>query len=324
MAPAAILLVDNASTDGSVALVRAQFREVEIISMPSNDGPGPARNRGMEAARTSFVFAVDCDVTLERDCLATLLAAMDADRTLTAVEPRGVAAEAPGVVQYDGAWFHYVGLLSLRNFYVPLERATGRGVVDIDAFISLAVLADREALLKAGGYDPTFFILFEDSDLSYRIRSSGGRIAAVCDARITHHGGTAGTSFRSGLYPARRVFLHSRNRWLFILKNYEWLTVLRGLPGLIIYEVVAIVFAFIKLAPHAYISGKIAFFRSFGPALASRARTRERRRIRDVTFIRGGPLTLWPPLTAGPATRALGESLSFVLRFLWFCTGGRP
>lgn len=323
VAPAEILVVDNRSTDGSVALLRRDWPAVRVIEMERNEGPCPARNRGMEEARHELVLALDCDLILEPDCLEKCLRVLEADPGLAAVEPRAVDEADRALVQYDGAWFHYVGLLCLRNFYVPAQQADGRGVVPVDAFVSLALLARRERLLQAGGYDQAFFILFEDSDLSYRLRSAGERIACVEDALVVHRGGTAGTSFRQGLYPARRVFLHSRNRWLFLAKSYQKRTLLRGLPGLLLYELVAIAFACAKLAPHAYVHGKLSFLWHLPAALGARRLTSRRRRVADCELIRGGPLTLWPPLTAGPVASTFGRALDALLRGWWRLAGGR-
>jgi hypothetical protein len=267
------------------------------------------------------VFLVDCDVVLDADTLEKLLPAL-ADPGVAVAEPRAVAEENPSLVQYDGAFFHYTGLLVLRNFYVPLDRAQGAGTVDVDAVVSVALLADRVRVLDAGGFDPAFFILFEDNDLSYRLRSAGSRLVCVEESRIVHRGGTAGTSFRAGLYPSRRVFLHARNRWLFIIKNYQASTIGIGLPGLLLYEGVAILFACAQLAPHAYIHGKCSFFYHLPGALAARRRTAARRTVRDRAFVRGGPLTLWPPLTAGRFASACASVLDAALRFWWSATGG--
>lgn len=324
MRPAEVLVIDNASTDGSVALLEREFPAARIIKMQKNDGPCPARNRGMEEARTPLVLALDCDIILPPNCIQKLAAAFGNNAALAVAAPRAIPEEAREFIQYDGAYFHYVGLLALRNFYVRAERADGRGTVDVDAYVSMAALVDREKLLKVGGYDPAFFILFEDSDLSYRLRSAGFRIVCIEDATVIHRGGTEGTSFRAGLYPSRRVFLHSRNRWLFIMKNYQWFSILRGIPGLFIYEIVAILFALAKLAPIAYIHGKCSFLYYLPSALRARRSTRARQIINDREFIRGGPLTLWPPLRAGAFEAAAARALDATLQLCWRALGGRP
>lgn len=328
-----MIVVDNASTDASREIVKSEFPEVLLVTLAKNDGPCPARNRGLEIAKTKYVFAVDCDVILRGDAIEKLLIAFFNNSAnhneLAVAEPRAVAEEDTALVQYDGAFFHYVGLLILRNFYIPVARAlgsepkNGSAIVEIDAFVSVALLTDRECLLSAGGFDPAFFILFEDSDLSYRLRSAGKRIVSVEDSIVIHRGGTAGTSFRAGLYPARRVFLHSRNRWLFLVKNYQFSTLALGLPGLVIYEFAAILFAMIKISPLAYLHGKLSFFYHLPSALAARKITKRRRCVRDREFVRGGPLTLWPPLTSGRGMLVFSKILDGSLRFFWTLTGGR-
>ena len=316
-------MVDNASTDGSREVARRGFPGVRLIELATNEGPCVARNRGMRETSKRLVLALDVDVILEPDCLERLLAAFAADPGLAVAAPRAIAEGSGGLVQYDGARFHYTGLLSLRNFYKPLAEAEGTGVVSVDAFISVAILADREKLLSVGGYDPAFFFYFEDSDLSYRLHSGGHRLACVEEARVTHRGGTSDLSFRGGAYPARRVYYHSRNRCLFMVKNYQLSTLLRGLPGSLVYECAAAALALAKGSPLAYLRGKLAFLGILPAALRARRATRVARRIPDRDFVRGGPLTLWPPLTSGRGARTAGRALDATLRFLWSLLGGR-
>ena len=71
-------------------------------------------------------------------------------------------------------------------------------MVPVDCAVAVALLLDRDAVFAAGGYDESFFILFEDLDLSFRLRALGHRILSVEDAIVLHKGGTPGISFREG------------------------------------------------------------------------------------------------------------------------------
>jgi GT2 family glycosyltransferase len=196
-------------------------------------------------------------------------------------------------VHYDGGRFHYAGLYSLRNFGVPLERAEGRGVLAVDGAVSVALLADRDLVLAAGGFDPRFFILFEDLDLSYRLRLEGRTILSVEEALVRHRGGTPGISHRAPTgYPRQRTFLHSRNRWIFLLKNYRVATLLAALPGLLLYELAALVFALTSGHLGAYARGKLELLQGLGATLAARETIQQRRRLTDRELLVGGPLTL--------------------------------
>jgi GT2 family glycosyltransferase len=296
--PDELIVVDNASTDGSAELARELAPEARVERLAQNRGPGPARNRGLELARNRWVLLVDNDAVPAPDCLERLLAARRPGAVL--VQPRSVFDDEPDRVHYDGGRFHYAGLFSLRNFGLPLAEALGRGVVEVDGAVSVALLVDREQVLAAGGFDPRFFILFEDLDLSYRLRLEGHAILSVEEALVRHRAGTAGISFREASkdsgYPARRAFLHSRNRWIFLLKNYRLATLLVAAPGLALYELAQLAFALREGHPLAWVRGKLALLAGLGPTLAARSAVQRRRRRTDRELLVVGPLTIHPQL----------------------------
>jgi GT2 family glycosyltransferase len=313
-----VIVVDDASTDGSVRLVRERFAQVEVHVLARNRGPGAVRNAGMRAARNRWVLAVDNDVVLGAGVLARLRAALAADDGAALAQPRSLVADEPERVHYDGGALHYVGLYSLRNFYRPKARAEGRGVVPSDALIALCALVDREALLGVGGYDEALFYLMEDLDLAARLRLSGWRLLSVEEAEVLHKGGTAGLSFRAGEYPERRAYLHARNRWLVLAKVQSARTLLVAAPGILLYEAVFTAFALVQGQLGAQLRGKRDALVMLGGALDRRRAVQRSRAVRDRDLWVGGPLTISPALLASPAKRACVRALDWALRAWWW------
>jgi len=316
-----LIVVDNASTDESRELLARDFPRARVIALERNDGPCPARNVGLERARNDWVLLVDNDAVLEPDVLAKLESALLARGDAVLAQPRSVVASEPSRVHYDGGECHYVGLFSLRNFFTPLAQAAGSGVVEVGGAVSVALLVDRRAVLAAGAFDPAFFILFEDLDLSLRLRSRGHVLLSVEDAIVHHRGGTAGISYRGAIdYPRRRAFLHSRNRWLHLLKNYSWRTLVLCAPGIAAYELVWALFTLGSGTFGAYCSGKIACVRELGATFAKRRAVQASRVRRDRELLTGGPLTIAPQLLRGGqgtfAIRALDGALALWWRLV--------
>lgn len=314
--PARIRVYDNASTDDSVVQVRQRFPDVEVVAMGRNDGPCPPRNRGLEEAGTRWVLQVDSDVILEPDCLAKLHAAAS-DSAAAIVMPRAVFDGDVRRVHYDGGSFHYVGVMTLRNFFAP-KPSHAEAPVEVDAVISMALLVDREKVLAAGGYHEDFFILFEDHDLSYRLRAAGETLLLVPAAEVRHREGTAGISYREGpRYPRRRAFLHSRNRWMVLLRNHSAGALVLGLPGILIYEATWLVFALARGNLGAYVHGKWEVLRALPDLLRQRRQLARRRRVRDAVLLRADDLTHAPMVKTSSLGARLDRLLSRVLRAWW-------
>lgn len=314
---ARVILVDNASRDDSVALVRRDFPRVEVVELARNEGPCPARNEGLRRARTRWVLQLDSDVLVAPDLLARLWPQTRIPGVV-AVQPRAVLADDPGTIHYDGGTFHYVGVMCLPHLLAPAADApTEPG--DVDAVISMALLLEREVVLDAGGYDEAFFILFEDHDLSYRLRAAGHRLRRVPGAVVRHREGTRGISFRPGApaYPARRAYLHARNRPYLILKNYGLAALVLTAPGRLVYTVAWAVFAVRKGVFGAVVRGWFDLVALLPRAWRLRRELARRRRVGDGRLLRCDPLTFSPVIRREGADAILEAALDRLLAGWW-------
>ena len=309
---AEVIVVENDSTDGSLNLLNTHFRDVEILRMVENVGACTARNVGMRAAKYRWVLLVDNDVVLAEDTLEQLAGTVSAHEGAVMAQPRSLFKADPTRVHYDGGDFHYAGLISLHNFGAEVSVLASPAVEEIDVAISLCLLVDKKAVIDVGGFDESFFILFEDLDLSHRLRLAGHRILKVNSAAVLHDAGTAGISFREGTdYPGRRVFFHSRNRWLYMAKCHRLWTLLVSAPGLLVYEAAWVVFAAKQGHLSSWWRGKVAFFKRLPEVLRRRRQVQRHRKIGDRGLLVGGPLTLSPNLSSsgGLGLRLLDSAL---------------
>ena len=318
-----VLIVDNASSDGSERLASERHPAARVIRLPANHGPCPARNVGLSTARNRWVLLLDNDAVLLPETLERMVRAAELHPEAAILQPRSVFAGEPSRVHYDGGALHYVGLFSLRNFFVPLADAQGEGTLAVDGVVSVALLLQRELILDVGGFDPAFFILFEDLDLSLRLRMRGHVLLSVENAIVHHRGGTPGISFRSGPnYPDQRAFFHARNRWFVLLKNYSWRTLFVALPGLAVYEFVWFGFTLTNGSAWAHVRGRWALFLALPRTLRKRGPLQRARVLKDRELLVGGPLTITPGLKSAGLRNGVLRALDWTLTTWWSLVRG--
>lgn len=300
---AEILLVDNASTDGSLAFVERNFPMVRILRLPDNRGPGAARNAGIRAAVSDRILMLDNDVELLDGCAERLAAALDARPRAAAAAATVLYAGNRGLVQYDGADHHYLGLMILRNADVPLAERRAE-VRTTTSLVTCCFMLDRGRLADAVRFDEDFFIYFDDHDFGLQLRELGHEILSVPDALVLHGEGTENLSIRQlGGYSRLRVLCTIRNRWLLILKHYSARTLLLLAPMLLVYEVAQLAVALRKGWGGVWLEAAGWTLRRLPGILAKRRLVQRQRRLPDREILRGGALPLRPELATSRGER---------------------
>jgi len=181
---ARIVVVDNASSDGSVAI--AHHYGAQVIVNAANEGFGRANNRGVAAAQTRYCLLVNPDAVLVPRALDRLLAA-------ASLNP-GFGMLAPHIVEPDGRLF-WQGRSSLCESVVgdPLRRLRSdprsplpEGNCCAPFLSGACLLVQTDLFLNLGGFDPKIFLYFEDDDLCRRMRDNGRAMIHVHDAGVRH------------------------------------------------------------------------------------------------------------------------------------------
>lgn len=214
-----ILLVDNGSTDESVALARREYPEVDVLELGANFGYAEANNRAAAMSRARYLLFLNNDTHADEKALETLVDAAENWPT--------IPIWAPQQRTYDGAQLIHIGMgTDILGF--PCEGK----VFYADG---AALFIRRDTFQELGGFDPHYFMFFEEADLCWRARLRAYQVGVVPSAVIYHRsGGTAGSSLVSKgghAMSANKRRLSHRNQLLTLLKNYSWPALCVVLPA---------------------------------------------------------------------------------------------
>ena len=186
-APDEVIVVDNGSADGSLALLAAEHPAVRVVPLGENTGFAHAANVGFAATSAPRVALVNTDVECAQDWLARLVAALDRDSGVAAVACKMVDLHDPGLLYDAGDVLRRDGVCEQRGRGEPDDgRYDAAG--EVFAACAGAALYRRAPVLAAGGFDERYFSYLEDVDLGLRLRLAGWRCAYV-PAVARHAGG---------------------------------------------------------------------------------------------------------------------------------------
>jgi len=211
-----IIVVDNASTDGSLAAVEVLDPDVICIPTGGNLGFGSAANRGLAVAGSEYVAILNPDVVVESGTMKALAAALDADPTLGAVAPRVDNPDGslyPSVRAFpsmtDAVGHAFLGFIAPRNRFSTRYRLLDwdhSRAVEVDWASGTCLMLRGSAVADGGAFDESYFMYVEDVDLCWRLRNAGWGIGYEPAGRVIH---TVGAS--SELAPYRMILAHHRS-----------------------------------------------------------------------------------------------------------------
>ena len=210
--PHRLLVVDNASSDGTAAVLVERVPAQDVVRLPVNTGFAGGVAAALPLVRTRFCALLNDDAVADPDWLEQLLAVAAGDHGAAAWTSLMVLADRPGTVNNLGAGVdeHWYGIDVGAG--LPVGRIDP-GVRDVFGFCGGAALLRTAAVRAVGGFPAEFFLYYEDLDTSWRLRLAGWSIHAVPAARVAHrHAATSDR--RSELFH----FHNERNRLLTLLR----------------------------------------------------------------------------------------------------------
>jgi len=302
-----ITVVDVASTDGTGNWLAREWPQVHVRRLDRNDGPSPGRNVGIREASRRFVMLLDADVRVQPNTIQLLHRAMVDAPAIKVGSPIVVHQDRPDVIQYAGGGLHYICEAINPWLDRPLAER-GPAPLDIGAAPTCGLLLDRQAAIDVGLFDERYFIGKEDGDFTHRICLAGYRILELPEALVLHRSRPRGTWL---------FYYQIRNRWHFMLKNYQWRTLISILPALAVHE--PLQFIVLHLQGHGVVYWKsVAGLLGLLPSLPrDRALMRRIRRVPDSALLRSDALVVRGDLSRNPLVRLGKSSYEGFLRGYW-------
>lgn len=183
-----VVVVDNASADGTVEAVRASFPEVTVIANTDNVGFAKACNQGIGASHSRHVLLLNPDMQVEADAVRMTIAYLDTHPEVGVMGAKLIGADGktiPHVRRFPTFWDQLATLLKVPHFFPHfLDRYLGKDFdLDKEQFVDSVrgsyFAINRTALERLGGLDERYFIWFEEVDYCKQVHAAGLKIAYV-------------------------------------------------------------------------------------------------------------------------------------------------
>ncbi len=234
-----VIVVDNASSDGSADMVAKEFPEVILVRSHENLGFARANNLGLARASGRWLALVNSDVIIHPGCFERLVNALEKDGRVALVGPKVFGAD--GGLQrtcrrLPTLWNTLCRTLALDSAFRHWSLFSGREMrhwsqkeqSEVEVLSGCFWVARRQAVEEVGGLDARFFFYAEDVDWCKRLRAAGWRVLFVPEATATHFGG--GSSANAPLRYSVEMLRANLAYW----KKH------RGLPGVVAFYVLCV------------------------------------------------------------------------------------
>lgn len=287
-----VIVVDNASHDGSQAYVRTQqasHSHLRLITNQENLGYVGANNVGFAHSEAELLVVLNPDTEPKQDWLSELLNAFAAPDIGLATSKITMMYD-PQRLNACGNDMSVVSLVVCRGLGQPATSFTE--MADVAAVSGAAFAIRRSVLQDIGVFDPAFFIYYEDTDLSLRARLAGYRCVYVPTSIVAHD-----YKFK---FSTKKAFWQERNRYYSLLKIFDWRTILLLSPWFLLGDLVAIGYCALQGRQHFFSKLKAYLWvaQHWGEIMESRRRTQALRRVPDSHLLK----TMVPELSAEGAT----------------------
>ncbi len=215
-----IYVIDNASTDDSVALLKREFSPVHIIQNTSNLGFAGGYNEGLKAVEADVYCLLNSDVRVTEQWLSPVLELFRSNNEIAIIQPKIRDLKHPEYFEYAGAAGGFIDRLGYPfcrgRIFQALEKDTGQydDISEIFWATGACMFIKSAVFWELGGFDPDYFAHQEEVDLCWRAKNTGYKVYYTGHSQVYHLGGS--TLENSD---PRKTFLNFRNSLFSLIKN---------------------------------------------------------------------------------------------------------
>lgn len=217
---AEVIVADNASTDDSVAVLKADFPEIRIIENKSNGGFAKGYNQALKLIDAEYYILLNSDIEVTENWINPVIELMESDKNIAACQPKIRSYHEKEKFEYAGAAGGFIDKFGYPfcrgRIFQSLEEDKGQydDTVEIFWATGAALFIRAELYHKLGGMDDDFFAHMEEIDLCWRLKNEGYKIMYCPKSTVYHVGG--GTLPTSSSW---KTYLNFRNNFFLIYKN---------------------------------------------------------------------------------------------------------
>lgn len=214
-----IVVIDNASSDGSVSALQNKFPALKVIQNSRNLGYAGGNNVGVRYALdhgADYVLLLNNDTVVDRDLVRDLVSAMQREPQAGIVCPLIYDYRDPTKVWFAGSSINWATGESPHWGLGERDNGQFNRVIEVDRVTGCAMMVSRSVFERVGLFDPDYFLYYEDVDLCVRAAKAGFKSYCVQTAKVWHkESSSTGASQGSDLH----AYYHTRNRLLFLRKH---------------------------------------------------------------------------------------------------------
>lgn len=224
-----VIVIDNASTDGSVEIVKKNFRSVKLVVNDQNVGPIKARNFGVQISKGSLIAFLDSDTEVEPNWLIELVKVISSDKKVGACACKVKFFSNKNLINSAGMGCDKYGFAFSRGLICrgTFEKDEGQYDKQEEVFsaYTAAMLAKKDVLKEINLFNQELGMYYEDIELSWKIRLAGYKIIYVPTSVVFHKMAPSKTPFTTKV-----KYYTERNRLITMIQNYSLPSLIRLMP----------------------------------------------------------------------------------------------